>query len=226
MAARARIYGGLALARLEKFDDATIWLSAGVSIAERIITEGMRKVHYAELRALCGDAYHELARLALHRKENARAQEMARLGIEHRMGLLHLVESSAVHFQLTDLYMLLLDALPRNDLKQIGRAFEDAVAIVLTGCKRFQTDKKICRQFAERLFKFAIGITKDAQSPDAQYIQVWALSLYPLLESDELVENARTMSNRLSSVQLPENLSARLKKMATFVARDNNADDK
>ena len=217
LVAKVRIIGGLALARLEKFDDANIWLSAGVSIAEKIFRKRPHDFKLTELRMLCGDAYHELARMAIHEKKEADAERMAEMGIEHRLNLIGSVDSSIVGFQLGELYTLLLEAQNRINSQKISDTFEHAVSVLLTTCSKITGDKTRCIQLAESFFRLAMDVIKKNRDNSTR-MKVLALSLVPIIKEPELRQKALEIRDELSNAKLPESLEARFERINSYIS--------
>lgn len=224
--AKIRIIGGLALARMEQLEEANVWLSAGTSYAEKSMRDNPSDPSQYELQALCGDAYQEMARIAMHKKDTTRAAQMAKIGIEHKLMLMNIVESPTINFEIGELYMLLLEAISPKKPAEIVNAMERAVPILMAACTNRDKDRDRCVTMAEQFFRFAVNIAEKINGDYALKIKIIALSFFPVLKKDELINQAREICHELSEKKIPADFVDRFKRAKELIGKIDKSDGK
>ncbi len=220
-----RIIGGIALARLERFKDALMWLNMGISAGEKALLAPEVVHNPYLLRTLCGDGYHEIARLEMQNNNFPRTEEMARRGIDHFMEFLSVSDSPDVRFGVVELYSFILEVLPKNDFDSIYETYETAVNVLITGIERDERGRERYMRIAEGLFKFALKTYETYVGElDAEFL-LNALSLYPLLHDPELLRKAKSLSEVLAGANLSGDLHKKLASILKFIGESRTNED-
>ncbi len=217
LAVKARVIGGVSRSRLGELDDAVVWLVAGTSLAEKALADDLPQEVKLEFYALCGDAYHELARIAFHKKELARAARYAQQGIEHKTRITHSAEGADVYLDIADLYVLLLQSLPQEDEENITKAVEHAIPVIFTACTTHGGDRKRCRSLAEGIFRLALDAAETLKPQSGKRMRVLALSLYPMLADENLRRRAKSLCETISDEDIPPELAGRFKHVRELI---------
>ena len=207
LAVKARVIGGLAFSRMERFDDALVWLNSGIAIAEVAISKEQIE-DPIQIHILCGDAYHELARIHSHKGNTLQMKELARRGIEHIMEVITAFDSVDLRYKLIKMYMFLLQAEPNNSHKLI-EIFDSATAMLIAGCRMDKNRVGRCSQIAEELFEFAIKIIANKDNSLSERMAISALSLYPFLKKPELINKAHLLKDSIDETELPDDIRER-----------------
>ncbi|MCD6594550.1 ATP-binding protein [bacterium] len=207
LAVKSRIIGGLALSRMERFDDALVWLNSGVSIAEVASSKGQVE-NPVQIHILCGDAYHELARIESHRQNRHKARQMAQKGIEHIMEIISTSDSVDLRFNLTKMYMFLLQT-TTDDFQETIEILDSSSAMLIAGCHMERNRSEQCSRLAEELFEFALKIIPTADEPSSERIAISALSLYPFLKKQSIIRKAHILADSIDKGNLSNDLLAR-----------------
>ncbi len=219
--AKARIIGGLSLARLEKFDNSIVWLEEGTQLCENIIENNPSNPNFLEIYALCSDAYHEMTRIELHQRKYQLAVEHAKRGIEIRRLLINLTSSPELYIHTAELYTLLLEALKSlKEYSVIAEKFDDTIKIILDGCLLLGDERKRCIRIAEDLFKFGLELISEPQWRSKPENLLLLLSLYPLLNRQELKYAANDIIRNLEKAEMSEELCNRLGQVKELIDGD------
>jgi len=207
----ARIIGGIALARMERFKDAAMWLSIGIAAAEKALSakEAENPVFF---HSLCGDAYLEIARIEMQNHNHKKASLMAKRGIEHLQGILNISDFADIRYSIVELYMFLLETISIDRLEELTVIFESAAAILSVGCLLSKSDREQCTRFSESLFSFAVDILTKFDEKKAPRLVVNAISLYPFLKNKDLIKKAYIMVDRIKDEDLSDDLMPRFRK--------------
>ncbi|RKZ26550.1 hypothetical protein DRQ29_04770, partial [bacterium] len=184
-----------------------VWLNSGIAIAEVAISKEQIE-DPIQIHILCGDAYHELARIHSHKGNTLQMKELARRGIEHIMEVITAFDSVDLRYKLIKMYMFLLQAEPNNSHKLI-EIFDSATAMLIAGCRMDKNRVGRCSQIAEELFEFAIKIIANKDNSLSERMAISALSLYPFLKKPELINKAHLLKDSIDETELPDDIRER-----------------
>ena len=204
---KARILGGIALSRLGEKELAHTWLSAGISLAEKTLSnQNITSPVYFNI--LCGEGYRELARIELERKSPLQAESLISRGIEHLMEVISHFDPVQPRFAVVEMYTMLME-IQRNSPQKFWENFENAVAMLIAGCRMCQHLEPKATELAEKLFELALKATDGFPPELALKIKISALGLYPFLRDSELIKRAYELINSIDEDTLPPDARAK-----------------
>ncbi|MCD6123897.1 ATP-binding protein [bacterium] len=217
---KARVIGGLALARLENFVEAYDWLKDAIEVWEKLLIERKSDLELFEFLALCADAYHELARIEFERKNIDNTIEFARKGLQLRRRLMQISRMPDMYLQTTKLYTLLLEALRQKKFSvELRQVYKETIKVLIETCMINREHAANCRKIGEELFSFGLELVADPSCKNDHELMLVVLSLYPLLEKEQLIMAAEGLAQNLRKKTLPEDLKMRLTQIMDLMQR-------
>ncbi len=206
-AIKARVIGGIALARMRETELAHTWLNAGIALAEKVLSrrEITSPVYF---NLLCGQAYLELARLQIEQGAISRAKLIIERGIEHFMEVISIFDSPQPRFTIVEMYILLMEIDSRNPDNFLIN-YENAVLMLTIGCRMCEVVEPKAVELAEKLFNIAMNLPDNFPEDVSAKIRISSLSLYPFLRDKNLIKQAYDLINSIDEENLSEELRSR-----------------